>query len=130
MRKTHQINSFQRRFVVFWVVFASFTSFLIAQETRFSLPEPHIENGQAQIVEAFRDSKDWIRHDLWVETEFDSDGDGKPDRMHVAVTRPSATEKGLRLPVIYESSPYYGGTAKAQVPYSGTSIMNWVRLLL
>ena len=52
-----------------------------------------------------------IRHDLWVETSFDSDGDGKKDRMHVGVTRPAQTEDGLKLPVVYESSPYYAGTA-------------------
>jgi X-Pro dipeptidyl-peptidase len=33
-----------------------------------------------------------------------------PDRMHVDVTRPRQTEtEGLRLPVIYETSPYYAG---------------------
>ncbi|MCG8649338.1 MAG: Xaa-Pro dipeptidyl-peptidase, partial [Pirellulales bacterium] len=48
---------------------------------------------------------------LWVETEFDSDGDGKLDRMHVSVTRPGQTEsEGLKLPVIYVSSPYFAGT--------------------
>jgi len=46
-----------------------------------------------------------------VETEFDSDGDGLLDRMYVAVTRPVQTNFGLKLPVIYESSPYYAGTA-------------------
>lgn len=72
---------------------------------------PTFENGEAQIVEGFKDSKDWIRHDLWVETEFDSDADGKRDRMHVAVTRPKQTDtEGLKLPVIYESSPYFAGT--------------------
>ncbi len=71
--------------------------------------EPVIENGMAQKVEAFSDEDTWIRHDLWVETEFDSDGDGKPDRMHVSVTRPPQTEEGLKLPVVYESSPYYAG---------------------
>ncbi|WP_439128385.1 Xaa-Pro dipeptidyl-peptidase [Polaribacter sp.] len=72
---------------------------------------PIIKNGEAQIVDAFKDSKNWIRHDLWVETTFDSDGDGKLDRVHVDVTRPKATENGLKLPVVYESSPYYAGTA-------------------
>lgn len=73
---------------------------------------PIYENGEAQVVEAFSDPSKWIRHDLWVETEFDSDGDGKLDRMHVDVTRPEQTEtEGLKLPVIYESSPYYAGTA-------------------
>ena len=72
---------------------------------------PFFKNGEAQIVEAFKDPSKWIRHDLWVETSFDSDEDGKMDRMHVAVTRPSQTEKGLQLPIVYETSPYYAGTA-------------------
>ncbi len=73
---------------------------------------PVFKDGEAQIVEAFKDPKDWLRHDLWVETDFDSDGDGKLDRMHVSVTRPKQTEtEGLKLPIVYESSPYYSGTA-------------------
>ncbi len=79
-----------------------------AQEKAF----PIFKDGEAQIVEAFKNPKDWIRHDLWVETSFDTDGDGKLDRMHVSVTRPKQTEtQGLKLPVVYESSPYYAGTA-------------------
>lgn len=73
---------------------------------------PVFENGEAQVVPAFENQDEWIRHDLWVETEFDTDGDQKPDRMHVSVTRPKQTEtEGLKLPVIYESSPYFAGTA-------------------
>lgn len=73
---------------------------------------PVFENGEAQIVPAFNDPEKWIRHDLWVETEFDTDGDGKLDRMHVDVTRPYQTNtEGLKLPVVYESSPYFAGTA-------------------
>lgn len=72
---------------------------------------PHFEDGMAQKVEAFSDPGSWVRHHLWVETSFDSDGDGKPDRMHVDVTRPEQTESaGLKVPVIYETSPYYFGT--------------------
>jgi X-Pro dipeptidyl-peptidase len=73
---------------------------------------PIFKEGEAQIVAAFSNPNNWIRHDLWVETSFDSDGDGKLDRMHVAVTRPLQTEsEGLKLPIVYESSPYYAGTA-------------------
>lgn len=75
-------------------------------------------DGQAQVVRAFADEDDWIRHDLWVETEFDSDGDGRPDRMHVDVTRPGQTEtEGLRVPVVYETSPYYCGTSSTSSRY-------------
>ncbi|MGH7471233.1 MAG: Xaa-Pro dipeptidyl-peptidase [Longimicrobiales bacterium] len=84
-----------------------------AQQPRRAAPV--FENGQAQIVEAFRDSTLWIRHELWVEAEFDSDGDGKRDRMHVAVVRPRQTDtEGLKVAVVYESSPYYAGTSGAR----------------
>ncbi len=72
---------------------------------------PVFVDGEAQIVPAFADEKQWIHHDLWVEAPFDSDGDGKLDRLHVDVTRPKQTEtEGLKLPVLYETSPYYSGT--------------------
>jgi len=74
---------------------------------------PLVVDGQAQVVEAFTDSTRWIRERLWVETEVDSDGDGLPDRVHVTVVRPEQTEtEGIRVPVIYETSPYYAGTAQ------------------
>lgn len=73
---------------------------------------PIFKDGEAQIVEAFNTPDKWIRHDLWVETEFDSDMDGKVDRVHVDVTRPYQTEtEDLKLPIIYISSPYFAGTA-------------------
>ena len=40
---------------------------------------PIFRDGEAQIVKGFKDQSQWIRHDLWVETEFDTDGDGKLD---------------------------------------------------
>ena len=73
---------------------------------------PVFVNGQAQVVPAFADTTKWIRQELWVETEFDTDGDGKKDRMHVDVTRPGPTEsEGLKVAVIFASSPYYSGTS-------------------
>lgn len=73
---------------------------------------PVFVDGQAQVVEAFADSSAWIREELWVETEFDSDGDGVPDRVRVAVVRPGPTgTQGLKVPVVYESSPYYSGVS-------------------
>ena len=79
---------------------------------------PVFEDGQAQIVPAFQDTTLWIREELWVETEFDTDGDGKPDRMHVAVVRPGQTEtEGLKVPVVYESSPYFSGTSASGREY-------------
>ena len=73
---------------------------------------PVFKDGEAQIIEAFNTPDQWIRHDLWVETNFNTDGDGKMDRMHVAVTRPFQTDsEGLTIPVIYVTSPYFAGVA-------------------
>src|ERR1051325_4731729 len=58
---------------------------------------PVFANGMAQVVPAFQDSSQWIRQDLWVETNFDSDHDGKKDRLHVDVTRPRQTDEGLKV---------------------------------
>ena len=82
-----------------------------AQDDVASPAKAVFEDGQAQKVPAFEDKSVWIKENLWVETEFDSDGDGKNDRMHVDVTRQQQTKtEGLKVPVIYETSPYYCGT--------------------
>lgn len=91
-----------------FLILLSFATQLLAQEKAV----PVFLNGEAQIVPAFNTPTKWIRHDLWVETTFDTDGDGKLDRMHVDVTRPYQTEtEKLKLPIIYESSPYFAGVA-------------------
>ncbi len=91
------------------VVSAGLSVFVNAQSTP---AKPVFADGQAQIVPAFQDPLSWVRQTLWVETEFDSDGDGKHDRMFVDVTRPKQTDtEGLQVPVVYESSPYYSGTS-------------------
>jgi X-Pro dipeptidyl-peptidase len=82
------------------------------------LTVPVIKDGQTQVISEFNDPDLWIRHDLWVETEFDSDGNGKPDRMHVDVTRPRQTESlGIKVPVIYVTSPYFAGTGTTDREY-------------
>jgi len=82
------------------------------QQPSASAAKPVFVDGQAQIVPAFEDQAQWVRHRLWVETEVDSDGDKKRDRVHVHVTRQKQTDTdGLKVPVIYESSPYFAGTS-------------------
>jgi X-Pro dipeptidyl-peptidase len=77
-----------------------------------------IVDGQLQKNPAFADKKAWIREWLFVETTFDSDGDGKNDRMHVDVTRPAQTKgEGLKVPVVYETSPYFAGTGPMDTSY-------------
>lgn len=76
---------------------------------------PVFKDGEAQEVAEFKKAEDWIHQDLWVETEFDTDGDGRKDRMHVSVARQKQTDtQGLKVPVVYNSSPYFSGTAKGK----------------
>lgn len=83
-----------------------------AQQPPSPAAQPIFADGQAQVVPEFAAAAEWIRQKLWVETEFDSDRDGRPDRMFVDVTRQRQTETGgLKVPVIYESSPYFAGTS-------------------
>lgn len=80
--------------------------------------KPVFKDGQAQVVDAFKNSKEWIVHELWVETEFDSDGDNKKDRVHVSVTRQKQTDtEGLKVPVVYVSSPYFAGVSSSDRKY-------------
>ncbi len=105
-----------KKFLKFYIILVILNAFIftsIAQNQDHKIIEkavPVFENGEAQIVPAFNDPVKWVRHDLWVETEFDTDGDGKLDRMHVGVTRPFQTDtEDLKLPVVYVTSPYFAG---------------------
>jgi len=96
----------KHQMLLFTVTISIFSTFAQEKAT------PIFKDSEAQIVEAFNTPDKWIRHDLFVETTFDTDGDGKLDRMHVDVTRPFQTEtEGLKLPIIYNSSPYFAGVA-------------------
>ena len=98
--------------IVICVVASAFTARPAAQQDAGERARPVFADGQAQIVPAFAEPDQWIRETLWVETEFDIDGDGRRDRMFTDVTRPRQTEtEGLKVPVIYESSPYFAGTS-------------------
>lgn len=77
--------------------------------------KPIFKNGEAQPVRAFSKPSEWIRHELWVQTEFNTDGDDKPDRVHVAVVRQKQTDtEGLKVPVVYATSPYFAGVGSTK----------------
>ena len=70
---------------------------------------PTFVNGMSQAVFA-SGTANYVNEDLWVELDVDSDGDGKKDRVHTDVSRPTETNTdGLKVPVIFEDSPYYAG---------------------
>jgi X-Pro dipeptidyl-peptidase len=82
---------------------------LIALQAAGSPPAtaPQFVDGLAQPVFA---GQDVIRHNVWVEIPgLDTDRDGVNDRIRAQISRPSATEKGTKLPVVLSASPYTGG---------------------
>lgn len=95
------------------VVAASPTSALAARSTT-TAPTPAVPtfvNGLAQAVFSTSPA-DWYSGEVWVQAPFDSDGDGKLDRIHADFTAPGEVlTDGLKVPVIFEDSPYYAGTA-------------------
>ncbi|MFM1873096.1 MAG: Xaa-Pro dipeptidyl-peptidase [Planctomycetota bacterium] len=89
----------------------SFAAAVAAQAQGGDKAAPVFVDGQAQVVDAFKSPQSWIRERLWVQSDFDSDGDGSNDRLHVDVWRPQQTKtEGLKVPVVYETSPYFAGT--------------------
>jgi len=53
--------------------------------------KPIFKDGESQLVPEFSKPSEWIKEELWVQTNFDSDSNGKLDRMHVFLTRPLQT---------------------------------------
>ncbi|GAA4892490.1 Xaa-Pro dipeptidyl-peptidase [Streptomyces coeruleoprunus] len=49
-----------------------------------------------------------VRESVWVDTGLDGDGDGRTDRVAADIIRPrEAAQRGRRVPVIMDASPYY-----------------------
>nr|WP_256371060.1 Xaa-Pro dipeptidyl-peptidase [Halobacillus sp. Marseille-Q1614] len=65
-----------------------------------------VKDGKTQPVFSHEEA---IRETVFIETSIDSDGDGELDRVHADIIRPKETAEGLKVPVIYEMSPYRAG---------------------
>ena len=92
--------------------------------TRFSVSaddviSPKIENGMAAQIIRYSDpmteiysnqNSDIYRFCTYVETDYDTDFDGKRDLIKVMVQVPKAAIEGkFKAPVIYEADPYTAG---------------------
>lgn len=58
-----------------------------------------------------------VRFCVYVETNYDTDGDGKLDLVKALVQLPRETLDGLKVPTIYEARPYITGCTDGSVPY-------------
>lgn len=74
-------------------------------ETASDATKIELENGMTKPIYSTDGA---IIENLMVETEIDSDRDGKRDRVSIKVYRPK-TDPGIKVPVIYEMSPYRSG---------------------
>lgn len=63
-----------------------------------------VRNGVTQPVFSYEGA---VRETVYVQSSIDGDGDQELDLLATDVIRPAATEADLRVPVIYEQSPYY-----------------------
>ena len=78
-----------------------------------------IENGMAMPIARYTDAQDLdytnensdlLRFVVYVETDYDTDLDGKPDLIKTLVQLPRAAAEGrYQAPVIYEARPYIAG---------------------
>ncbi|MRX73813.1 CocE/NonD family hydrolase [Bacillus lacus] len=84
----------------------------LAGQTAQAFPQISVKDGMTQPIFSFNDA---IVERVFVETETDSDGDGKLDRVRADIMRPKETNNGLKVPVIYEMSPYRSGIKNVPV---------------
>ncbi|MDQ3915791.1 MAG: Xaa-Pro dipeptidyl-peptidase [Actinomycetota bacterium] len=63
-----------------------------------------VRDGVTQPVFSYENA---VRETVYVQSSIDGDGDQELDLMATDIIRPAATEDDLRVPVIYEQSPYY-----------------------
>ncbi len=92
-----------------------------------------VENGMAQPMACYTDARsldysnetsDLLRFVVYVETDYDTDLDGKPDLIKTMVQLPRAAAEGAyQAPVIYEARPYIAGmyTYNPALPAVGAS---------
>ncbi|MFI5937602.1 Xaa-Pro dipeptidyl-peptidase [Actinoplanes sp. NPDC051494] len=69
-------------------------------------PAPAVTAAGTQPVHGYAQA---IRERVWVQVPVDSDADGRPDRVAVRIIRPRDSGPGLKVPVIFQASPYYAG---------------------
>lgn len=71
------------------------------------ITQPLIFNGKTQPV---FDTSQLIYEVVYIQSDLDSDLDGKCDLLKAEIIRPKETESNLKVPVLYTASPYNQGT--------------------
>ena len=63
-----------------------------------------VRKGVTQPVFSYKDA---IRETVYIQSTIDGDQDGQLDQIATDIIRPKESNSGLKVPVIYEMSPYY-----------------------
>ncbi|WP_433527950.1 Xaa-Pro dipeptidyl-peptidase [Micromonospora sp. CA-263727] len=89
-------------------------------------PSIVVSDGVTQPVFGYADA---IRERVFVESTFDSDGDGLRDVIAFDIMRPKATENGLKAPVVMDASPYYstvcrGNDSQCKQDFDGDGLLD------
>ncbi len=85
--------------------------------------EPLFVDGVAQPIFEYSDPTQAngdtgvVRFCVYVETNYDTDGDGKRDLVKALVQLPREALDGLQVPTIYEARPYITGCTAGATPY-------------
>ena len=88
------------------------------------MAQPMARYTDAQSLEYTNDGSELLRFVVYVETDYDTDLDGKPDLIKTMVQLPrKAAEGAYQAPVIYEARPYIAGmfTYNPTLPEVGAS---------
>ncbi|MEU6704081.1 Xaa-Pro dipeptidyl-peptidase [Streptomyces wuyuanensis] len=85
---------------------ASLLSALPAPAAQADDPALSIVDNRTQPVFSRADA---IHQQVDIETEADSDGDGRRDTVRMRILRPKETDAGLKVATIVEASPYWAG---------------------
>jgi X-Pro dipeptidyl-peptidase len=51
-----------------------------------------------------------IRERVWIESDLDTDHDGKRDMLEATIFRPSETNADVKVPALFTANPYFHGT--------------------
>ncbi|MPV61428.1 Xaa-Pro dipeptidyl-peptidase [Burkholderia sp. HI2761] len=80
---------------------------------------PTVENG---VILPWLSMRPPLKLNVMVQTPFDTDGDGKPDRIALRIVQPAEVAEGLKTPVIVRPSVYYADPTYAtqtRAPFLG-----------
>jgi X-Pro dipeptidyl-peptidase len=85
-----------------------------------------VRHGMTQPVFGYDDA---IRERVFIDSPYDSDVDGTPDVIAADIMRPAASERGLKVPVIMDPSPYYstlgrGNESELKVDLDGDGLLD------